>query len=117
MPSKVVKHAEDSLAKLDSRCSLFCLRLIKDSMGRDFVNIIGHPDDVDHLCDPHNFKFQISQLERIADLVRSCSHCHLQRILLRFFQLIFFRRTFNLLRLENTIPNIERSSRLRYRLV
>jgi hypothetical protein len=71
MPAKVVKHAEDSLAKLDSRCCLFCLRLFKDSMGRDFVNIIGHPDDVDHLCDPHNFKFQISQLERIADLVCS----------------------------------------------
>jgi hypothetical protein len=71
IPRTIVMHAEESLAKLDSRQSLFCLRLIKDSMGRDFVLIIGHPDDVDYLCDPQNFQFQVAQLERIAELVRS----------------------------------------------
>jgi hypothetical protein len=70
IPHKVVMHAEEeSLAKLDSRRCLFCLRLTKDAVGRDFAVIIGHPDDVDSLCDPQRFKFQISQLERIADLV------------------------------------------------
>jgi hypothetical protein len=118
MPSKVVKHAEDSLAKLDSRCSLFCLRLIKDSTGRDFVNIIGHPDDVDHLCDPHNFKFQISQLERIADLVCSSLHGNLFfPLFVGLFQLMCVFRICNSLKLASTTPSTGRSSRLRFRLV
>ena len=68
IPHKVAVFAD--ISKLDSAGRLFCLRLIKDSAGNHFANIIGYPDDVDHLCEADSLRFQISQLERVADLVR-----------------------------------------------
>jgi hypothetical protein len=67
IPRKVVLHAGECLVRLDHRRSFFCLRLFKDSAGVDFILIIGRPDDVDELC--QTFKFHISMLERLADLV------------------------------------------------
>jgi hypothetical protein len=68
VPHKVALHAD--ISYLDSAGRLFCLRLIKDSAGNHFANIIGYPDDVDHLCEADSLRFQISQLEKIADYVR-----------------------------------------------
>jgi hypothetical protein len=68
IPDKVAMHAD--ISKLDSTNRLFCLRLIKDASGHDFIIVIGYPEDVDNLCDPISWSFQISQLEKVADLVR-----------------------------------------------
>ncbi len=62
IPSKIVEHAGDSLAKI--------ARLRQRSTGGYFVRLIF--DVADELCARENFEFRISQLERIADLV--CVH-------------------------------------------
>lgn len=68
IPYKVAMHAD--ISNLDSTNRLFCLRLTKDALGNDFIIVIGYPEDVDNLCDPISWRFQIAQLERVADLVR-----------------------------------------------
>jgi hypothetical protein len=68
IPQKVALFAD--ISKLDSAGRLFCLRLALDSMGNDFVTVIGYPDDVDHLCEPDSLRFHLLQLERMADCVR-----------------------------------------------
>ncbi len=68
IPYKVAMHAD--VSELDSAGRLFCLRYIKDAFGHNFVIVIGYPEDVDSLCDPINWRFHTSQLERVADLVR-----------------------------------------------
>ncbi len=56
IPHEVAVHAD--LSKLDSGGRLFCLRLVKDYSGGNFVTVIGCPEDVE----PDSLTFRLLQL-------------------------------------------------------
>jgi hypothetical protein len=102
IPSYIVEHAGDSLAKVAT--------LRQDSTGRYFIRLIF--DVADELCARENFKFRISQLERIADLVRACVQCCAvlpTRAVCSLSKIesnnLSPRRKCNLLPLENKVPS------------